>query len=110
MRDAVKSMLGLSWAVSLFGMQQVSRMMTPAAESAASTLSSIDEVSRVVQEHLSEPLAARFRSGDEWQRRVVDAVFADPRGVVQQGVQAGVDIAQKSFAAVRDTVSPPMAG
>ena len=121
MRDAVKSMLGLSWAVSLFGVQEVSRLMTPASDAAVPSMAAVDEVSRAVQDHLSGRLAERFRTGDEWQRRVVDAIF-DPREIVQaldprlmdprRVVQTGVEMAQKSMALVRDVVSPasPSAG
>ena len=129
MREIAKSMLGFSWAVSLFGLQEVSKLITPSAEPGAAA-SEFDAVSRAVQSHLSEPVAQRFRAVDEWQRRVVDAVFdagsipsldprkmaesLDPRRVVDaidpRGMmQSGVDLLQRSVDTIRQGVqsSPP---
>lgn len=118
-RDVAKSMLGFSAAVSLFGIQQIARLLTPASGPGEATASEFDEVSRVVQRHLSEPVAQRFRTADEWQRRVVDAMFdaavagtervtatLDSKAVVdaidpRKIVQAGVDVAKWSVETIR---------
>lgn len=120
MREVAKSMLGFSWAVSLFGFQQLSKAMAPSADqSQPSTADEVNEVSRAVQSHLFGAAALQFRAGDEWQRRVVDVMFdaasmqsidprrlvealdprtllqnADPRGMVESGItviQQGLD-------------------
>jgi hypothetical protein len=126
MREVAKSILGFSWAVSLFGLQQVSKLMTPSADAGA-VASEFDAVSRAVMSHLTEPVAEQFRAADEWQRRVVDATFdagslqsldpraiavsLDPRPLVEamdpRGMmQSGVDLLQRSVDTLRQTVQP----
>ena len=126
-REVAKSLLGFSWAVSLFSLQQLSRLITPSPETPELARSELDEVSRVVQSHLSEPVARQFRVADEWQRRVVDAVFDaasltsldprtmagsfDPRSVVEamdprQMIGSGMDLLQRSVDTVRQSVRP----
>lgn len=122
MRELTKSMVGFSWAVGLFGFQQLSRMMTSSADPADATIAQLDDVSQAAQRHLTDQFAEQFRAGDQWQRRVVDVLFdavskgaldprsiaasldprpmidaVDPRGVVQ----AGVDMLQRSVDVVR---------
>ena len=125
MREVAKSMVGFSWAVSLFSLQQLSRLMTPSSETPDAAVSEIDDVSRVVQSHLSESIAERFRTADEWQRRVVDAVFdaatgtsLDPRSMAQsfdpgpvveamdprRVVRSWMDLIQRSVDTVRQAV------
>src|SRR5262245_42568795 len=109
MREIAKSMVGFSWAVSLFSLQQISKVLTPTASTANdATAAEIEEVSRHVQSHLSESLAQQFRAGDEWQRRLVDALFdaatlrsVDPRNMMN----SGVEVMQKSVEAVRSVAS-----
>lgn len=91
MREVAKSILGLSWAVSLFGFQQLSKAMTPSpAQPADLTASEVEEVSRMVQSRLSDSTSEQFRAGDQWQRRMVDVLFdaasmqsLDPRRMVE---------------------------
>lgn len=122
MREVAKSMLGFSWAVSLFGFQQLSKIvLISTTQPQSSTAAEVEEVSRAVQSHLFGAAALQFRAGDEWQRRLVDVVFdaasmqmldprrvvealdprtllqtADPRKIVESGItviQDGVDTA-----------------
>ncbi len=122
MREVAKSMLGLSWAVSLFGFQQLSKVITTSpAQPRDVTAAEVEEVSRAVQSHLFGSAALQFRAGDEWQRRLVDVMFdaatlrsldprrmvealdprtlmqtADPRKIVETGmtvIQQGIDTA-----------------
>ena len=91
MREVAKSMLGLSWAVSLFGVQQLAKVMKPSpAQPQGVTAAEVEEVSRAVQSHLFGAAALQFRAVDEWQRRLVDVMFdaatmrsMDPRRVVE---------------------------
>jgi hypothetical protein len=122
MREVAKSMVGFSWAVSLFGFQQMSKLMAQTEAAPETAATELDEVSQVVQSHLSAPLAQQFKAGDEWQRRLVDVLFdaasmksidprkmaasLDPRplmdGIDPRGmVQTGVDMVQKSVEVVR---------
>jgi hypothetical protein len=130
MREVAKSMLGFSWAVSLFGVQQLAKLVTPSSEPAEVTALQFDEASRAVQSYLSDSVAQQFRTVDAWQRRVVDAVFdagamtglqnidasrvmqtLDPRPYVagidaRQAVQSSMDFARQSFDTLRQTVQP----
>lgn len=91
MREVAKSMLGFSWAVSLFGFQQLSKAMAASpTQPETLTVAEVEEVSRAVQSHLFGATAMQFRAGDEWQRRLVDVVFdaasmqsLDPRRMVE---------------------------
>lgn len=90
MREVAKSMLGFSWAVSLFGLQEMSKLLgsspTPPVEAMATEF---EEVTRAVQSHLAEGSANQFRAADQWTRNLVDAIFDaasgrsfDPRRIV----------------------------
>lgn len=126
MREVAKSMLGFSWAVSLFSVQQLANLVTPSAGPYDPTASKFDEATRAMQSLMTDTVAQQFRAGDEWQRRVVDALFdaaalqnVDPRRVVEtldpramiesmdarRLVQTGVDYARQSFDVVRTTVT-----
>ena len=128
MREVAKSMLGFSWAVSLFGVQQMAKLMTPSSASQETMASQFDEASRAVAGLLNETVAQQFRAGDEWQRKMVDTLFdaaslqavdtkrigevLDPRPFmdgVDAGIKGGVDLAQKSFESLRQTVAPQSA-
>ena len=125
MREVAKSMLGFSWAVSLFGFQQLSKMMTPSpAQPSELTAAEVEEVSRSVQSHLFGAAELQFRAGDEWQRRLVDVMFdaaslqaldpmkvvevLDPRTLLQTAdprkiVESGMTVIQQGFDTVVDS-------
>lgn len=127
MREVAKSMLGFSWAVSLFGAQQLAKLVTPSSEPAEITAAQFDEATRVVRGFLTETAARQFRAGDEWQRRMVDTLCdaavlqgldprrladsLDPRPFVEnmdprQALKNGVEMVQHSFESVRQAVTP----
>ena len=122
MRELAKSIVGFSWAVGLFGMQQIGRAMTPAATPADVTAAQLDDVSQTAQRYLSDQYAEQFRAMDEWQRRMIDMFFdaasmrsfdpraiassMDPRPLVndidpRKVFQSGVDLVQRSAQAFR---------
>ena len=123
MRELAKSMLGLSWAMSVFSAQQLGKLIAPSQEAIDGAIAEVDEVSRFVQSRLTETMAQQFRAGDEWQRRLVDAAFLagtplqtlDPRPLMQsfdsrsmmnamdpsQIIKTGVDFVQQTAEAVR---------
>jgi hypothetical protein len=130
MRELAKSMVAFSWAVGLFGFQQLTKVMTPAAEPPDVTAAQLDDVARAAERHLSEQYAQQFRAGDEWQRRIVDALFDaasmrsfDPRSVAatfdprpmmndvdpRRVIQSGVDLLQRSVNMVRQAATPTSA-
>ena len=123
MRELAKSMLGLSWAMSVFSAQQLGKLIAPSQEAIDGAIAEVDEVSRFVQSRLTETMAQQFRAGDEWQRRLVDVAFSagtplqtlDPRPLMQsfdsrsmmnamdpsQIIKTGVDFVQQTAEAVR---------
>jgi hypothetical protein len=127
MRELAKSMVGLSWAVGLLGVQQLNKMMGAVAEPPQVTAAQFDEISRVAQQHLSDSFAHQFEAGDQWQRRVIDALFDaasmrnfDPRSIAasmdprplmndvdpRRVVQGGLDLMQRSIDFVRPGAAP----
>ena len=131
MRELTKSMVGFSWAVGLFGIQQITKAMTAGTEPAAQTAAALDEVAQAAEQHLSEPFARQFQAGDRWQRRLVDVFFDvaslrtfDPRSVAssldprpmmeavdpRRVIQGGVDLLGRSMSILRPAEAPVRAG
>lgn len=88
MRELAKSMVGFSWAVGLFGFQQLNKMVSAVTEPQEVTAAQLDDVSRAAQRHLTDQYTQQFEAGDKWQRRVIDALFDaassrsfDPRAI-----------------------------
>src|SRR6185295_4804971 len=116
MRDLTKSMMSFSWAMSLFGLRQMTCMLMP--QSGGSTSSSLDSVTRCTENQLGSVTQSMFRSGDNLQRGMVDLMFnmlslggwngsgdALRRSVqwgtdvMQRTVQAGAGVAQQTMSA-----------
>jgi len=67
MRDFTKSMLSYSWAMSLFGVQQMANLMRPSKATKA-----FDNVTDATEEQFGDIIKATFRAGDNIQRGIVD--------------------------------------
>ena len=127
MREIAKSMLGFSWAVSLFGVQQISKVLSPSSsQPEEATAAEVEEVSRAVQSHLLGATATRFQAGDQWTRNLVDVVFdaaswqsfdarrivesLDPRKVIdvdpRKWAETSMTMFQQSVDAVKQAVTP----
>jgi hypothetical protein len=79
MFEVAKSVFGFVSAVSMFGVQQAGKLFAGGSgQPAATTAAEIEEVSRAIQSHLTGAYATQFRVGDEWQRRLIDALFGAP--------------------------------
>jgi hypothetical protein len=130
MRELAKSMVGFSWAVGLFGVQQMAKAMGTMQEPQEVTMAQLDEVARAAQRHLSSEYAQQFTAGDAWQRRLIDVLFdaasmrsvdpakmasmLDPRPMMgeidaRKVMEGGIDMMSKSFDAVRSVVPGPVA-
>jgi len=126
MREVTKSMLGFSWAVSLFGFQQMSKILSPSpSQPVDATAAEVEEVSRAVQSHLFGATAMQFRAGDQWTRKLVDVIFdaasgqsLDPRRIVEtldprnmmdvdpkKWAESGMTMFQQSVDAVKSVVT-----
>jgi hypothetical protein len=74
-RDLTKSMLSFSWAMSLFGMNQLVNSLAPEKATGA-----FNAVTRATEEQLGDMLKGAFRAGDQLQRGMVDLTFSAFRG------------------------------
>ena len=125
MRELAKSMVGFSWAVGLFGVQQMAKAVGTVTEPHDATMAELDEVARCAQRHLSSQYAQQFEAGNQWQRRLIDVVFdaaamrsvdpakmasmLDPRPMMtdmdpRKVFEGGIDMVQKSFEVMRAAV------
>ena len=98
MWDFTKSALSFSWAMSLFGAQQMANLFAPSKVTKA-----FDEVTQATEAELGNTLKAAFKAGDVLQRGLVDVTLGvltgqilDPRrwteiasGVMQQSANTG---------------------
>lgn len=66
-RQLFKSMLGFSWAQSLFGLKQLGGLLSPAQSAGG-----FDHVTRITEAELSDPVKNFFRAGDRIQRETID--------------------------------------
>ena len=67
LRDLTKSMLGFSWAISLFGTKQLTNLSTPERATRA-----FDAVTQATEGQLGDVLKGAFSAGDQLQRNMVD--------------------------------------
>jgi hypothetical protein len=122
-RGLAKAALGFSWAISMFGLQQMTKMMTAlSGEQQERLAAEFEAVSRAAQEHLSEEMKQQFKTGDEWQRRIVDAMFGnvsadlvDPRKYVElvdprSVMRATADLMQRSADAIKQATPGSASG
>jgi hypothetical protein len=70
-RDLTKSMFSFSWAMSLFGMNQLVNSLAPEKATGA-----FNAVTRATEEQLGDMLKGAFRAGDQLQRGMVDLTFS----------------------------------
>jgi hypothetical protein len=71
-RELTKSMLSFSWAMSMFGLKQMSDLLVPQSNAAGSFAA----VARSAEDQLGKTARAAFRMGDNLQRGLVDLTFA----------------------------------
>lgn len=118
MRDVTKSFFRLSWAMTVFGVDQFARLVRPEEESGADNESSddvedrvaraMDSVSDNTEKHLDKRAQSMFEAGDKLQSEMVDLFFESfepeqwkPRKVLQRAA----DWADKSAETMRDVAS-----
>jgi hypothetical protein len=70
MREFTKSMMSYTWAMSLFGVQQMANALRP-----SKATESFDNVTKATRDEFGEALRATFRAGDNLQRGLVDLTF-----------------------------------
>ncbi|HEX7183452.1 MAG TPA: hypothetical protein VF756_16585 [Thermoanaerobaculia bacterium] len=99
LRELMKSMLGFSWAMSLFGAKSMADALAPDKAAA-----SLDAVTHATEEQLGQGgLRGLFQTGDRIQRSIIDMMFAAMPG---SGAGAG-DAAAGSGAPPSSPAAPP---
>ena len=71
MREFTKSMMSYTWAMSLFGVQQMANAFRP-----SKATESFDNVTKATRDEFGGALRATFRAGDNLQRGLVDLTFS----------------------------------
>jgi hypothetical protein len=76
-RDLTKSMLSFSWAMSLFGVEQLTNTLIPQRPSQPThrATTAFTAVTQAAEEQLSGVLKGAFKAGDTLQRGMVDIMF-----------------------------------
>lgn len=77
MRDLTKSMWSFSWAMSLFGVEQMANLLAPRDMSRpwGRAAEGFEAVTRATGGQLSDTLRGTFETGDRMGRSMVDAMF-----------------------------------
>jgi len=76
MRELTKSMLSVSWALSLLGIKQAANLVAPGTRGQAQPLGTVfDSITETAVAQLDESMKGIFRSGDNMQSRFVDMMF-----------------------------------
>jgi hypothetical protein len=107
MRDLAKSALSFTWAMSLFGVKQMTGMMNPAAER-----SSFDAVASAAVDTLGDTLKSAYRIGDGVQRGAVEMAFSMMSGNWNPAKMLGVssDAMQQAADATRQAAQAVASG
>jgi hypothetical protein len=78
MRELTRSVFGCTWAMSMFGLQQmldIAGSLTGSTDRATRAMKGFDSVTTVVTGELSETMRSAFDAGNNLQLRFVDLVF-----------------------------------
>ena len=70
MREFTKSMTSYTWAMSLFGLQQMINVLRPGRAT-----ESFNNVTKATEDEFGDAFKATFRAGDNLQRGLVDLTF-----------------------------------
>src|SRR5438874_2208733 len=79
MRDLTKSVLTFPWALSMFGVQQVTKLMAPPSEDRmAGTAAAFDAVTKATEQQLDGWFKQTYQVGNTVQRGLVDLMMLRP--------------------------------
>ncbi|MCA1593858.1 MAG: hypothetical protein LC754_14655 [Acidobacteria bacterium] len=104
MRDLTKSMMSYTWAMSLFGVQQMLNIMKPQRGQQHPATDAFNNVTQATEEEFDGVAKAAFRAGDNLQRGLVDLTFGifSPGAFNQGGAsRMSSNIGQQSADAIR---------
>ena len=84
MRETVKALMSLSWAMTLFGARQLQNVLSP-PRTPGEAADAFRTVTRATAEQLTGPIEELFQVGEKMQKGLIDRVFGgaptDPSGV-----------------------------
>jgi hypothetical protein len=105
MREFTKSMMSYTWAMSLFGVQQMVNVLTPRGRRQQHPATeAFNGVADVAREQMGDVLKSAYRAGDNVQRGMVDVMFSVMTlGMFDRdgGSRATANMGQQSAEAVR---------
>jgi hypothetical protein len=79
MRNLAKSALTFPWAISMFGVQQLSNLMSaPSGGGVADMVAALDDVTRITEQHLGGWAKQTYSVGSTVQRGLVDTLMFKP--------------------------------
>jgi hypothetical protein len=97
MREFTKSMTRYTWAMSLFGLQQMVNIFRPGRAT-----ESFNNVTNATEDEFGDALKATFRAGDNLQQGFVDVTFGVlTLGLFDRGPTTSADVARQSGEALR---------
>ena len=112
MRDLTKSVVSMGWALSVFGLEQISSLFTEKEEeegNGESMEEAMDSVTEATGKHFGDRAQSIFDSGDRLQREFVDMMFDSMKAENWSPTRMAewvADMAERSADAVRDAQSP----
>jgi hypothetical protein len=76
-RDLTKSMTSFSWAMSLFGVQQMTNLLMPQSPSQPThrTTAAFNSVTQAAEEQLGQTLKEVYKAGDQLQKGATDLMM-----------------------------------
>jgi hypothetical protein len=98
MREFTKSVFSFSWAMSLFGLQQTTNLLSPAKAAEA-----FDNVREATEGQFTDALKTTFKAGDKLQRSAVDLTLGMFTGEAlnpNKWIRVASDAAKQSAEAV----------
>ena len=102
MREFTKSIFSFSWAMSLFGIQQTTNLLSP-----AKAAKEFDSVTEATEGQFTDVLKTTFNAGDNLQQRAVDLTLGMFTGEAlnpNKWMRMASDAAKQSAAAVEKGV------
>ena len=110
MRELTKSVFSFSWAMSMFGVKQMTAMLTPPSGWSSAT-TAFDAVTRSAEQQLGDATRSTFQAGDNMQRSLLDVLFSfwnvgawNPDQILRASAEVVQRTAQAGAAAVQSTV------
>src|SRR5215469_9497257 len=76
MRELTKSMLSYTWAMSIFGLQQMVNLLSPSdGDPGAKTVHAFDNVTEATTGTFGNAMKDAYKAGDSFQKGVLDLMF-----------------------------------